>query len=141
MVTGAVRMNDSALRDKPLAPAVVPGERIASIDVIRGAIMVVMAIDHVRVYSGVPAGGPSAGVFFTRWVTHFCAPGFVSSASRLVYARWCVSSGTVCDGALCLDAAGAALEPRIALHRLGARRRHLVSAVSLVRAGEGASAA
>jgi len=39
--------------------------------------MVLMAIDHVRVYSGVPAGGPSAGVFFTRWVTHFCAPAFV----------------------------------------------------------------
>ena len=28
--------------------------------------MVLMAIDHVRVYSGVPAGGPTAGVFFTR---------------------------------------------------------------------------
>jgi uncharacterized membrane protein len=36
-----------------------------------------MAIDHVRVYSGVPAGGPTAAVFFTRWVTHFCAPAFV----------------------------------------------------------------
>ena len=39
--------------------------------------MVLMAIDHVRVYSGVPAGGPTAGVFFTRWITHFCAPTFV----------------------------------------------------------------
>ena len=39
--------------------------------------MVLMAIDHVRVYSGVPAGGPTAGIFFTRWVTHFCAPAFV----------------------------------------------------------------
>jgi len=34
--------------------------------------MVLMAIDHVRVYSGVPAGGPTAGVFFTRWVTKTC---------------------------------------------------------------------
>ena len=41
--------------------------------------MVLMAIDHVRVYSGVPAGGPTAGIFFTRWVTHFCAPAFVVS--------------------------------------------------------------
>ncbi|HVU58442.1 MAG TPA: heparan-alpha-glucosaminide N-acetyltransferase domain-containing protein [Puia sp.] len=51
-------------------------ERWQSIDLLRGAIMVLMAIDHVRVYSGVPAGGVAAGVFFTRWVTNFCAPGF-----------------------------------------------------------------
>jgi uncharacterized membrane protein len=50
--------------------------RIASIDLIRGAVMVLMAIDHVRVYSGLPAGGPTAGIFFTRWITHFVAPGF-----------------------------------------------------------------
>lgn len=52
-------------------------KRIRSIDVLRGAIMVLMAIDHVRVYSGLPAGGPEPGIFFTRWITHFCAPGFV----------------------------------------------------------------
>src|SRR5262245_45374784 len=51
-------------------------ERFVALDVVRGLVMVLMAIDHVRVYSGVPAGGPSAGVFFTRWVTHFCAPAF-----------------------------------------------------------------
>jgi len=51
--------------------------RIRSIDVLRGAIVVLMAIDHVRVYSGLPAGGPHPGIFFTRWITHFCAPGFV----------------------------------------------------------------
>ncbi len=45
-------------------------------DVVRGLVMVLMAIDHVRVYSGQPAGGPSPGIFFTRWVTHFVAPGF-----------------------------------------------------------------
>ena len=59
--------------------------RIASIDIIRGAVMVLMAIDHVRVYSGVPAGGPTAGVFFTRWVTHFCAPAFVFLAGTSAY--------------------------------------------------------
>jgi uncharacterized membrane protein len=39
--------------------------------------MVLMAIDHVRVYSGIPAGGHTPGIFFTRWVTHFCVPAFV----------------------------------------------------------------
>jgi uncharacterized membrane protein len=52
-------------------------QRVTSLDIVRGAVMVLMAIDHVRVYSGVPAGGPTAGIFFTRWVTHFCAPAFV----------------------------------------------------------------
>ena len=52
-------------------------QRVASLDIVRGAVMVLMAIDHVRVYSGQPAGGPSAGIFFTRWITHFCAPAFV----------------------------------------------------------------
>jgi uncharacterized membrane protein len=51
--------------------------RIDSLDLIRGVVMVLMAIDHVRVYSGLPAGGPEPGIFFTRWVTHFCAPAFV----------------------------------------------------------------
>lgn len=51
--------------------------RIQSIDLLRGAVMVLMAIDHVRVYAGIPAGGPDPGVFFTRWITHFCVSGFV----------------------------------------------------------------
>jgi uncharacterized membrane protein len=53
-----------------------PAERIASLDIVRGIVMILMAIDHVRVYAGVPAGGPTAGVFFTRWVTNFSAPDF-----------------------------------------------------------------
>jgi uncharacterized membrane protein len=59
--------------------------RLASLDILRGVVMVLMAIDHVRVYSGVPAGGPSAGVFFTRWVTHFCAPVFVFLAGTAAF--------------------------------------------------------
>ena len=59
--------------------------RIASIDIIRGAVMVLMAIDHVRVFSGVPAGGPTPGVFFTRWVTHFCAPAFIFLAGTAAF--------------------------------------------------------
>lgn len=63
----------------------VPGERIASIDIVRGIVMIMMAIDHVRVYAGVPAGGPTAGVFFTRWITNFVAPAFAFLAGTGAY--------------------------------------------------------
>ncbi|MDB4913280.1 MAG: hypothetical protein JWM95_924, partial [Gemmatimonadetes bacterium] len=59
--------------------------RINSLDIMRGVVMVLMAIDHVRVYAGVPAGGPSPGIFFTRWITHFCAPSFVFFAGTSAY--------------------------------------------------------
>jgi uncharacterized membrane protein len=64
---------------------IAPSSRIASIDLIRGAVMILMAIDHVRVYSGLPAGGPTAGIFFTRWVTHFCAPAFLFLAGTSAF--------------------------------------------------------
>lgn len=68
-------------------PAAAPtrAKRIVSLDVIRGAVMVLMAIDHVRVYSGQPPGGPTPGIFFTRWVTNFCAPAFIFLAGTGAY--------------------------------------------------------
>lgn len=73
----------------PLAVNITAPSRIVSIDLIRGAVMIVMAIDHVRVYSGLPAGGPTPGIFFTRWITHFCAPAFIflAGTSIFLYAR------------------------------------------------------
>src|SRR5215467_7628408 len=65
-----------------LAPGVA---RVAAIDVVRGAVMVLMAIDHVRVYSGLPAGGPTAGIFLTRWITHFVAPAFIFLAGTSAF--------------------------------------------------------
>ena len=64
-------------------------DRIASVDIIRGVVMVLMAIDHVRVYSGLPAGGATIGIFFTRWITHFCAPAFLflAGTSAFLYSR------------------------------------------------------
>ena len=59
--------------------------RIRSIDVTRGVVMVLMAIDHVRVYAGVPAGGPRPAVFFTRWITNFVAPAFAFLAGTSAY--------------------------------------------------------
>ena len=59
--------------------------RIHSVDVARGVAMILMAIDHVRVYAGVPAGGPTPGVFFTRWITNFVAPAFAFLSGTSAY--------------------------------------------------------
>src|SRR3954462_10628240 len=59
--------------------------RIVSLDPVRGVVMILMAIDHVRVYSGQPAGGPTPGIFFTRWITHFVAPAFVFLAGTSAF--------------------------------------------------------
>jgi uncharacterized membrane protein len=59
--------------------------RYQALDLVRGVVMALMALDHVRVYSGQPAGGPTAGIFFTRWVTHFCAPAFAFFAGTSAF--------------------------------------------------------
>src|SRR3981189_333496 len=75
----------AAISAPPAAVNTAPTSRVGSIDLIRGAVMVLMAIDHVRVYSGIPPGGPTPGVFFTRWITHFCAPAFLFLAGTSAY--------------------------------------------------------
>jgi len=82
----------SASLERPTTPAArsAPGSsRLASVDLVRGAVMVLMAIDHVRVFSGLPAGGPTPGIFFTRWITNFCAPAFIflAGTSAFLYGR------------------------------------------------------
>lgn len=57
--------------------------RVGSIDVLRGLVMVIMTLDHVRAYLTSPAveptdlGEASTALFLTRWITHYCAPTFV----------------------------------------------------------------
>ncbi|HET9726263.1 MAG TPA: heparan-alpha-glucosaminide N-acetyltransferase domain-containing protein [Gemmatimonadales bacterium] len=82
----------SASLERPTIPAAhsAPGSsRLTSVDLVRGAVMVLMAIDPVRVFSGLPPGGPTPGIFFTRWITNFCAPAFIflAGTSAFLYGR------------------------------------------------------
>ena len=57
-------------------------QRLESVDMLRGAIMIIMALDHVRDYVYYPVDPVNMqstfpALFFTRWITHFCAPLFM----------------------------------------------------------------
>ena len=58
-----------------------------AIDWLRGAVMILMALDHTRMFLGSAVDLRSAppGLYFTRWVTHFCAPVFVLLAGTAAY--------------------------------------------------------
>src|ERR1700759_2448078 len=78
------------------APAIPSNEvtlvrRIATVDLLRGLIMIVMALDHTRDFFSSATVDPTdplnswPALFFTRWITHLCAPGFVALAGTSVY--------------------------------------------------------
>lgn len=65
-----------------------PQSRIRSVDALRGLVMIIMALDHTREYFNRSAfqfqpddlSRTNAALFFTRWITHFCAPVFFFTA-------------------------------------------------------------
>lgn len=67
--------------------------RVASIDLLRGAAMIIMALDHARdyfhaanfLYNPLDLSKTTAPIFLTRWITHFCAPIFMLLAGTAAY--------------------------------------------------------
>jgi uncharacterized membrane protein len=67
--------------------------RVESIDVLRGLVMIIMALDHVRDYFHITANTDdplnlattTPALYFTRWITHFCAPVFVFLSGTSIY--------------------------------------------------------
>jgi uncharacterized membrane protein len=84
---------DSITKDFLTPPASRLSSRFSSIDALRGAVMIIMCLDHVRDFFHIGAMSFSPTdlsqttpvLFFTRWITHFCLPVFMFAAGMGVF--------------------------------------------------------
>src|SRR3954469_14792128 len=68
-------------------------KRLQSIDIVRGIIMIIMALDHTRDLIHITSvteqptdlQTTTPALFLTRWITHFCAPTFVFLSGTSAY--------------------------------------------------------
>jgi len=73
---------ENSMPTEAFTPAPAASFRIESVDLLRGAVMILMALDHTRDFLGANTVNPidlehtTAPLFLTRWITHFCAPVF-----------------------------------------------------------------
>jgi uncharacterized membrane protein len=86
-----------ALVDAPPLPAKPIKSRIDSIDLLRGIVMIIMMLDHTRDFvhrdflqgmDPTDLSKTNVILFFTRWITHFCAPVFVFLAGTGTYLQF-----------------------------------------------------
>ncbi len=70
--------------------------RVVAVDALRGVIMIVMALDHVRdfIHRSAMSSSPTdltkttSALFLTRWITHICAPGFMFLSGLGAWLWW-----------------------------------------------------